>query len=121
MQGRLTNQEVIDKFHQIIGALQLTIDNVVPVVDPTIRHKPGFSPACKAKCREANRLRKQAHAIKHTPKGPAAWEAYRKARNEKTGIVKKSLTESWQETVTKACSEGPKGLWRLVKMTRAKG
>ncbi|KAK7937599.1 uncharacterized protein PG986_014467 [Apiospora aurea] len=42
-------------------------------------------------------------------------------QNQKSAAVQKALTEAWQEKVTKACTEGPKGLWNLVKMTRARG
>ncbi|KAK8117282.1 uncharacterized protein PG998_005563 [Apiospora kogelbergensis] len=117
LQGRPSDQDVVDTFQKVVAALQDTIEDTVPIANPTIRHTPGFTGACKEKCRETNRLRK---VWQHT-RTPGAWEAYRKVRNQKATAVKKALTENWQEKVNRASAEGPKGLWGLVKMTKTRG
>ncbi|KAK8006761.1 WD40-repeat-containing domain protein [Apiospora arundinis] len=78
---------------------------------------PGFSAECKAKCRETNRFRR----IWQRTRAPRDWEAYCESKNQKGTAVKKSLTEAWQERVNKACAEGPKGMWGLVKMSKSAG
>ncbi|KAK8097338.1 hypothetical protein PG999_013282 [Apiospora kogelbergensis] len=117
LQGRPSDQDVVDTFQKVVAALQDTIEDTVPIANPTIRHTPGFTGACKEKCRETNRLRK---VWQHT-RTPGAWEAYRKVRNQKATVAKKALTENWQEKVNRASAEGPKGLWGLVKMTKTRG
>ncbi|KAK7945999.1 reverse transcriptase [Apiospora aurea] len=116
-EGRLTDEDVVSTLRSIEQALSDTIEDTVPTADATIRHLPGFTGEYKAKCMETRRLRK----VWQRTLTLKDWEAYRKMQNQKSAAVRKALTEAWQEKVTKTCSEGPKGLWDLVKMTRARG
>lgn len=118
IQGRLTDDDVTKHLLEITQALVATIDEVVPTTSATnTRHTPGFTPECKAKCTEVQKLRR----IWQKTRDEKTWEAYKEARNQKGKFVAKALSEAFQEKIDKAARDGPKGLWDLAKWARSKG
>ena len=116
--GRLTNDDVSRLMAEVVTALADTIEDTVPTSKPdtTVKHTPGFTVECKAKCREVQRLRR---AWQHT-KNEEDWKAYAKARNAKGNAVRKALSETHRERVELAC-QSPAGLWGLAKWARTRG
>lgn len=107
-------KSAVDKYiEELIEALQMAADQVIPYKVPHAKAREGWTEECTNVLAETKRLRRR-HARQHTEE---SWDEYRKARNQKTRTIRKALKAAHRERVEKA-AESPQAMWKLAKWAR---
>lgn len=110
-------ETALDRYvEEVVKALQLAIDQAIPLKRWSPRARAGWTLECKELQAEARRLKRQ-NSRNHTEQ---SWEAYRKARNEKGRVIRQALLQGHREQVEKA-TENPESMWKLAKWARNRG
>jgi hypothetical protein len=102
---RPATKAALDRYvQQVIEALKTAIDKAVPRTGFSPRAREGWTAECKMVLTEAKRL-KRLHSQHATED---SWEAYRKARNYKTRVIRKAMTKIHRDRVEEAAQSPEK-------------
>lgn len=113
----LTTEQDIDNATQaIVSAVLVAAIESTPKTRASPRSIPGWTRECKEAQRLARRLRRR-YQRERTPE---AWEAYRRARNHKARLIRKTLRNHHRKRVKEATSSLD-GLWRIARWARSRG
>jgi ribonuclease HI len=109
-----TDTQDLDKLtEEVVKAVMQSIEQAVPASKACARSIPGWTPAIKEAQMVACRLRRQYQWLRTAE----AWEAYRKARNEKGRLIKKALRKAHRTRIQEATASTT-GLWKLARWAK---
>jgi hypothetical protein len=112
--GPLQSRSEIDtRVEAIVTAIIKAVSESTPKTRPSLRSVPGWTQECKDAQMEARRLRRQYQELRT----PEAWEAYRRARNHKARLIRKTL-RAFHRTRVREATTTEQGLWQLAKWAR---
>lgn len=103
-------QALDDQTTHLIDTLTKAIDGSTPWNNPSPKALPGFDKECKDACTETQQLRRRWQ----TTRSEDDWQAYKKARNAKGRLIKKTLQQTHRAKITEAAST-PQGMWKIAR------
>ncbi|GAT19404.1 pol-like protein [Aspergillus luchuensis] len=108
-----TEQDIDYATKGIVGAILEAVKESTPKSRVGPRSIPGWTTECKEAQQLARRLRRR-YQRERTPE---AWEAYRRARNYKARLIRKTLRNYHRRKVKEATSS-LEGLWKIARWAR---
>ncbi|GFF96865.1 pol-like protein [Aspergillus lentulus] len=110
-----TKQDIDNATKAIVNAILVAVKESTPKARVSPRSIPGWTRECKEAQQLARRLRRR-YQRERTPE---AWEAYRRARNHKARLIRKTLRDHHRKRVKEATSSLD-SLWRIARWARSR-
>jgi hypothetical protein len=114
--GLETEQDIDRATKGIVNAILSAVQESTPKSRSSPLSIPGWTRECKEAQQLARRLRRQYQRIRT----PEAWEAYRRARNHKARLIRKTLRDYHRNRIKEA-TKSTDGLWKLARWARNRG
>lgn len=111
--GLETERDIDSATKGIVSAILTAVQESTPKSRISPRSTPGWTRECKEAQQLARRLRRQ-YQRRRTPE---AWEAYRRAKNLKARLTRRTLRDYHRARIKEA-TNSPDGIWKLAKWAR---